>query len=201
MPIYRTSPQPRGRSRAAQGAGSGRRPSAPRPPVVRETVLTGLEEHTSTDLRAGAYADLTRYAGAELSGADLTGLELVECELADARADGAHLVSSRLSQCRLERVSAAELTAQRSTWHEVTLTGSRIGALSAYDSGWRQVILTSSRISHLDLGRADLLDVDLRGAVLDVVDDVAGLRGATVGTEQLVSLAPAMAAHLGLRVL
>ena len=100
MPIYRTSPQPRGRSRSAQGAGSGRRPSAPRPPMVRETVLTGLEEHTATDLRAGAYADLTRYKGAEVSGADLTGIELVECELIDARADGARLVQGGLARPR-----------------------------------------------------------------------------------------------------
>ena len=45
-----------------------------------------------------------------------------------------------------------------------------------------------------------LTDVDLRGADLDTVRGIASLKGATVSFEQLMTLAPALAEELGLRV-
>jgi hypothetical protein len=47
---------------------------------------------------------------------------------------------------------------------------------------------------------ARLADVDLRGARVDSVEGLDGLRGTWITAAQLDGLAPALAAQLGLRV-
>jgi len=51
-----------------------------------------------------------------------------------------------------------------------------------------------------DFSRAKLADVDLRGARLHFKAGLDALRGATIDGGQLVELAPALAAHLGLKI-
>ena len=56
------------------------------------------------------------------------------------------------------------------------------------------------RVGRLDVTRAQLRQVDLRGAELAAVDGTAGLKGATISEQQLLELAGAFADHLGLTV-
>jgi len=212
----------------------------PRPPRAKPARPRDLEPTDAVVLRAGGYADLARISGVDISGVDLRGLELVECVLEDVRADRAHLEEFRLAESRVDRLTAAELHAQRSVWREVSWEASRVGACECHDAQWRSVLVEDCRIGFLGLGRANLLDVrlrgcmvdtldltaatlnraafddcrvgelrvresrlkdvDLRGLTLNQVDDAAGLRGAWVGADQLVELAPALAAHAGLRI-
>lgn len=63
-----------------------------------------------------------------------------------------------------------------------------------------RVAFTDCRIGRLELAGSRLADVDLRGAQLTDVGDLAGLSGVTVSLEQLLDLAPLMAARLGVTV-
>ncbi|MCE1174048.1 MAG: pentapeptide repeat-containing protein [Propionibacteriales bacterium] len=63
-----------------------------------------------------------------------------------------------------------------------------------------RVSLAGCRITRLELANSKLRDVDLRGATLGDVVTPDGLRGATVSTDQLLDLAPILAARLGLVV-
>ena len=56
------------------------------------------------------------------------------------------------------------------------------------------------RIGRLDVTRARITSADLRGAELRRVDGLPGLAGATISEEQLLELAPALAAQLGIVV-
>ena len=60
--------------------------------------------------------------------------------------------------------------------------------------------LPACHVERLDLTNATLADVDLRGAELDISRGIDRLSGAVVDTGQLMTLAPTMAAHLGLEV-
>ena len=52
----------------------------------------------------------------------------------------------------------------------------------------------------LVVGHARLTDVDVRGARIDVVEGLSGLRGTWLTSEQLTLLAPSLAAALGITV-
>ena len=149
--------------------------SEPRSPVVPPLRLADLEPGAAGMLRAGGHVDLIRLTGIDISGADLTGIELDECELIDMRADSARLVACRVTNTRIERLSASELTAQRSSWREVTLAASRVGALIMYDVQWRSVAVEGCKISFLNLGGANLLDVVVRDCVIDTLDLTAAV--------------------------
>jgi uncharacterized protein YjbI with pentapeptide repeats len=55
-------------------------------------------------------------------------------------------------------------------------------------------------VQRLDVTRATLSRVDLRGADLSGLDGLAHLRGAVISGDQLLELAPALAEHLGIDV-
>ncbi|MGI8574159.1 MAG: pentapeptide repeat-containing protein [Egibacteraceae bacterium] len=61
----------------------------------------------------------------------------------------------------------------------------------------RRVTFAGCRFERVDCFQADLEDVDLRGAEAGEVVGVGHLRGTVMSPSQLVALAPAMAAHLG----
>jgi uncharacterized protein YjbI with pentapeptide repeats len=63
------------------------------------------------------------------------------------------------------------------------------------------VSFPGSSLERLRLGQATLKNMDLRGAVkLDLADGYDSLRGAIIGTDQLLELAPALASTLGITV-
>ncbi|MGZ4665101.1 MAG: pentapeptide repeat-containing protein, partial [Frankiaceae bacterium] len=77
----------------------------------------------------------------------------------------------------------------------------RIGELDLGGAQVRDVRFPRCEIDDLDVRGATLAAADLRGARLAGLDSVGGLAGAVVTEAQLVRLAPALAAHLGIRVL
>ena len=57
-----------------------------------------------------------------------------------------------------------------------------------------------SDLAAADFSQARCSDVDLRGARVDGVKGVSALKGVTIGVDQLVVLAPALAVALGIRI-
>ena len=79
---------------------------------------------------------------------------------------------------------------------DVRFEGCVIGDLDLIGAHATRLVIAGCRIARLDLTRAVLTDVDLRTADLSRLDGLAGLAGATISQEQLLDLAPALAAHL-----
>jgi uncharacterized protein YjbI with pentapeptide repeats len=116
------------------------------------------------------------------------------------------------------RIGSAEL--YDTVWKSVELSGSKLGYLNARASTWQDVVFRDCLIDELDLGSATvrrlafqrcrietldvtgatLADVDLREVQLSTVRGLEGLAGAWVTEQQLLELAPLLAAHLRINV-
>ncbi|WP_327147307.1 pentapeptide repeat-containing protein [Nocardia sp. NBC_01329] len=135
---------------------------------------------TGTDLADAVWMDTEvvegAWSGVEASGAELRRVEFHNCKLDSVNFRGANLTKVRFVDCVLRHVDfgGAKL-------NEVDFPGSEISALVVRD--------------------ARLTKVDFRGAAALRVDEgVDALRGAIVTPGQLLDLAPAFAASVGLLV-
>lgn len=118
-----------------------------------------------------------------------------DCRLGALPWYGAELTRVQVVGGKLDYVNLrdADLT-------DVVLDGCVIGELELTGARAQRLVVRDCAIRRLDVARATLRDVDLRGADLSRVDGIAGLSGATISEDQLVALAPALAAHLGMTV-
>jgi uncharacterized protein YjbI with pentapeptide repeats len=99
---------------------------------------------------------------------------------------------------------------RRGTLDSVNLRGARLRDVVFEDCVLRDVDLGGAslvrvsfpgcRIERLDITKAVFEQVDLRGAEVEVARGIERLAGAIVDAGQLMALAPALAAHLGLDV-
>jgi uncharacterized protein YjbI with pentapeptide repeats len=116
------------------------------------------------------------------------------------------------------RIGALDLAGAQ--WDGVGWSAARLGYVNLRDSTLSDVVLADCRIETLDLGAAQCLrvaldactidelvvtharlaDVDLRGSRIARIEGAAGLAGATVSAEQLLDLAPQLAAELGINL-
>jgi uncharacterized protein YjbI with pentapeptide repeats len=118
--------------------------------------------------------------GCRGSSVELAGARLRHVTFSDCRIDEANL---RLAQLR--DVTFAECGLAASLWNHASLEGVRFP-----DCDLRNADFSNVRVE----------DTDLRRARLDGLQGAGSLRGATIGVDQLVTLAPAIAAALGLHV-
>ncbi|MGW5753597.1 pentapeptide repeat-containing protein [Nocardia rhamnosiphila] len=135
---------------------------------------------TGTDLADAAWMDAEivegAWSGVEASGTELRRVEFHNCKLDSINFRGAALTKVRFVDCVLRHVDFGG-----ATLNEVDFAGSEISALVVRD--------------------ARLTKVDFRGAqALRVAEGVTALRGAIVTPDQLLDLAPAFAASVGLLV-
>jgi uncharacterized protein YjbI with pentapeptide repeats len=101
---------------------------------------------------------------------------------------------------RLEGTKVDYLNARAATWRDVDLVGCRIGELDLTDARIERLRLDGCTLGTLVVGHARLTDVDLRGARVEVVEGLTGLRGSWLTPEQLTLLAPSLAAALGITI-
>ncbi|WP_340539915.1 pentapeptide repeat-containing protein [Nocardioides sp. GXZ039] len=120
----------------------------------------------------------------------IEGARLGSAEAYDAEWRSVHFVGCKLGFLNLR---AAELL-------DVAFTDCVIEELDLLDATARRVRFTGTRIASLDLQRGRFEDVDLRGADLDALRGVEGLRGTTISPDQLTLLAPLLAHEAGLRI-
>ncbi|WP_182376621.1 pentapeptide repeat-containing protein [Nocardioides sp. WS12] len=111
-------------------------------------------------------------------------------EAYEAQWKSVHFVGCKLSFVNLR---GAELM-------DVAFTDCTIDELDLISASARRVRFENTRIGSLNVRQAKLQDVDLRGATLTSIDGLADLRGATISHEQLVTIAPLLAASIGLKV-
>lgn len=116
-----------------------------------------------------------RVGSAELYDATLNGVEFIGMKLGFVNLRGSTLTDVVFRDCVVDELDVADARLLR-----VAFPGTQI----------RSVEGTDTRIEH----------VDLRDADLDRVERLEGLRGATIGTDQLFALAPLLAAQAGYRV-
>lgn len=115
----------------------------------------------------------------------LTGVDLSESSLRDALVEDCKLDLANLRFARLQRVTFRNCLLGEADFSGATLRGVRYEGCD----------LRAAQFSQAKLER-----VDLRGSQLEGIGGLGDLRGARISNEQLLELAPALAAHMGLRV-
>jgi uncharacterized protein YjbI with pentapeptide repeats len=145
---------------------------------IRDTVVESLDAPVLRAL-SSTWRDV-RVAGGRVGSAELydsafSGVEFVGLKLGFVNLRGSRLTDVVFRDCVIDEVDVADAELRR-----VSFDGSTI----------REATGTNARID----------DVDLRGADLDRVERLDGFRGATIGSAQLIPLAPLFATQAGYRV-
>jgi uncharacterized protein YjbI with pentapeptide repeats len=174
---------------------------------------------------SGQHADNAGFLRCRLTRCRLDGLVLArgrigDCLLRECHAASVDLTSSIVRDTLLEDDRIGVLTAAEAGWSSVRLRGGKIdlldlsrgrltdlafegctiGVLDLTGSKVRTMRFEACEIGELVVDDARLADVDLTGCVLRLVRGIGSLRGATIARDQLVDLAPLLAAHVGLTV-
>lgn len=153
-------------------------PHSPRIDQPRPRHLTPAQLHDLTDL---GYAE-GRSFSAEVFTGDLSGTGLVECSSQEVVVDEADFSGFSCAESQFSRLHAPHLKAPRSSWRDVTIQGSRIGAAELYESGWTSVHLQDSKLDLLNLRGATLTDVLVENCSITELD----LTGATAMRVQFI---------------
>ena len=130
------------------------------------------------------FADST-WRDSQIRGGRLGAVTLVGATWTGIRIRGSHLGFLNLSGAHLQ---------------DVTFEGCEIGSLDVRGAELQSVAFEDCRVDELDVAGATLSKVDLSGARLRTLVGVESLRGAIISHEQLMDLAPLLAAQVGLEV-
>ncbi|GAA1863142.1 pentapeptide repeat-containing protein [Myceligenerans crystallogenes] len=145
---------------------------------LSECVLERLDVPVLRGVR-GRWRDVevrgARLGSAELYESTWDSVRFVDCKLGFVNLRGAQLQDVVFADCTIDELDLVQATASR-----VAFTGTRVGGLDVQGSA--------------------LQHVDLRGAELRELRGIESLGGATIDSGQLASLAPALAAALGITV-
>lgn len=165
-----------------------------------------LLECTMTDCRADDLA--------------LNGTRVLDCSVDTLAATTLTAARGTWGDVTLTGCRIGVLDAPTSTWTDVTVRSGKIdflnlraatltrvrfedcwlGEVRFGGAGLEHVVAVDCRIDSLELRGATAAEVDLREARLGRHDGVEHLRGVRISAGQLVELAPALAAHVGLLV-
>jgi len=127
----------------------------------------------------------TTWHGVELEGCSLAGVDLSLARMSRVTVSGGVLQAVNLRRARLEDV----------VFEDCVLRDVDLGSATL-----KRVRFTGCRIERIDLTGMSAREVDLRGSRFDVARGIDRLRGVVIDHGQLMDLAPALAAHLGLDV-
>lgn len=155
-----------------------------------------------------------------LDGLSMRRARVVESLLAEVHGASVDLTDSTWRDSRMSGGRLGAVTLAGATWTGIRVRGSKlgfvnlagarledvvfeecdIGGLDARSAQLRSIAFVDCTIDELNVAGATLSKVDLSGARLRSLVGVESLRGAIVSHEQLLDLAPLLAAQLGLEV-
>ena len=158
--------------------------------------------------------------GGTLDEAHLEGSRWSESEWQRVAGVGLSLVEASLVETTMEGCRLAAVSAWGSTWRDVTVRGGKVDFLNLRGARLKDVAFVDCVVVELDLqeatveglsfegctlvsptfGRGRYAALDLSGATLRSPVGLAALRGATMSRAQVIDLADALAAELGIAV-
>jgi uncharacterized protein YjbI with pentapeptide repeats len=101
---------------------------------------------------------------------------------------------------RLEGIKLGFVNLAGAQLEDVVFEECEIGSLDARSAQLRSVAFVECTVGELNMAEATLSKLDLSGARLRALVGIESLRGAIVSHEQLIDLAPLLAAQLGVEV-
>jgi uncharacterized protein YjbI with pentapeptide repeats len=156
-----------------------------------------------------------RHAGDAFARARLVDVDLIRCDLSGCDFSESTWQWVRLVECRASGIDLAQAKLERVTFVDcklddasfrlgrlrtVRFDGSVLSGAEFVGAQFEEVAFDCADLAGADFTQARCSGVDLRGARLDEMRGIGSLGGATVGFDQLVGLAPALAQALGLKI-
>jgi hypothetical protein len=169
------------------------------PDLEVEECVIGVLRADATDLRGLRIRDslvesldapVLRASSSTWREVHVAGGRVGSAELYDATMNGVEFVGLKLGFVNLRGSTVTDVVFRDCVIDELDVADARLLRVSFDGSTLRAVEGTNTRIEHVDLRRADL----------DRVERLEGFRGATIGADQLYTLAPLLAAQAGYRV-
>lgn len=161
--------------------------------VARKTDFSGVEIH-SFDTKDVVFADC------DFTAAKLSEASIHATELRGSRCTGVSFASSRLKNvlfinCKLDLANfrMAKLT-------NVLFDNCVITDMDFYGAELTSVKLDGCDIDGVQFSSSKLALVDLTGSTITSVKGISGLKGAKISPDQLIRLAPYLAADYGIKV-
>jgi uncharacterized protein YjbI with pentapeptide repeats len=133
-----------------------------------------------------------------LSALQLFEASLLRTEFLGCRLTGTQLAEASLKDVVFENCKLNMLSFRRSHLERVTFRNCVLNEADFADASLVNVSFVQCDMSQVNFDKARLRNVDLRQSDISQIKGVRGLRGAQVSPEQLVSLAPLLAAEAGL---
>ncbi len=131
---------------------------------------------------------------------DLTDSTWRDAQLSGSRLGAVTLIGATWTGIRVHRTKLGFVNLAGARLEDVVFEGCEIGSLDARAAQLRSVRFVDCAVDELNVSEGTLAKVDLSGARLRSLVGVESLRGAIVGHQQLLDLAPLLAAQLGLEV-
>jgi uncharacterized protein YjbI with pentapeptide repeats len=161
--------------------------------LLAEVTVVGGEWSKTT------FADV-RLEDSRLLGPDLSASHWRDTELVRGIASGVQWHDADVRRVHFDQVKLDAVNFRGAALTDVVFTDCLLREADFGGAKLTRVRFPGCTFEEADFSRAKLADVDLRGARLHFKAGLDALRGATIDGGQLVDLAPAMAAHLGLRI-
>lgn len=134
-------------------------------------------------------------------GTDLAGAELRDVEVLDARLGGTQVHGARLSRVLVRGGKIDFMSLRQTGLVDVTFENCVLVEPDFGGATLERVAFPGCVLRGADFTQATLKDVDLREAAeLEIAAGVGRLAGAVISSAQLMDLAPAFAAEIGVRV-
>jgi len=179
-----------------------RRTTTSAQPQIEPLRLNDLSEADPSELAAHQSYDGLRLSDARVPGWNLSGSTFNECELVGWSADETDFRGARFIQVWIDQLNAPTLSARRTTWRDVEVTTSRIGAAEIYDAQLSRVAFSNSKLGWVNFRSTKLHDVVFRNCRFDELDlsgaQIERVRFEGCSTEKL-ALTNTRAQHLDLR--
>ncbi|MBT2382289.1 pentapeptide repeat-containing protein [Streptomyces sp. ISL-11] len=147
-----------------------------------------------------------RFVDCVLDGVRGVGTDLAEAGLRDVEVRDARLGGTQLHGAVLERVLVRGgkidyLNLRKAKLKDVTFEGCVLSEADFGGASLERVVFRDCVLRRADFTAVRMKDVDLRAVgELDIARGVEGLSGAVISPSQLLDLAPAFAAQIGVRV-
>lgn len=160
---------------------------------IENSVLTGLslDKLEMSDVVAG------RLEAAALSAYKA---RMLRVELSDSRLTGSEFAEGSFEDCTFRNVKFDEAGFRFAKFKRVRFESCMLRACDFSSAKFEHVTFTGCDLEAANFVSASCKAVDVTGEDLSLVKGLLGLKGATISTEQLMQLAPMLAAELGFEV-
>ena len=123
-----------------------------------------------------------------------------DCRVSGGRLGALTLPGATWTAVRLRGIKLGFVNLAAARLEDVVFEECEIGGFDAQAARIRSLAFVRCTVQELNVADATLSKVDLSGAKLRTLVGVESLRGATIDRDQLVDLAPLLAAQLGIEV-